>query len=160
MNIIRLFCGLYLVIIYLSVSNKNHEVLHTSLANIQSSKKKGKKPSKFDCEKAASEYLEYLLLKNGLMFRLGLTEKYGRLLESETNGDLSSLYKRKYDRSLKKMSSIAQKVESRHGRARDLFDLLLECLILFGEKYSPGYIFTSNKDALRYLESVDKLGSQ
>ncbi|PPS97573.1 Uncharacterized protein GY17_00000552 [Cryptosporidium hominis] len=160
MNIIRLFCGLYLVIIYLSVSNENHEILHTSLANIQSSKKKGKKPSRSDCEKAASEYLEYLLLKNGLMFRVSLTERYSKLLDSETNNGLLELYKRKYNKSLQKMSLIAKKIESRHDKARDLFDFLLECLILFGEKYSPGSIFESNKDALKYLDSVEKLGSQ
>ncbi|CAD98340.1 hypothetical protein [Cryptosporidium parvum Iowa II] len=160
MNIIRLFSGLYLVIIYLSVSNENHEILHTSLANIQSSRKKGKKPSRFDCEQAASEYLEYLLLKNGLMFRVSLTERYSKLLESETNSSLLELYKRKYTKSLQKMSSIAQKIESKHDQARSLFDVLLECLILFGERYSPESIFENNKDALKYLDSVEKLGNQ
>ncbi|KAK9172359.1 hypothetical protein CmeUKMEL1_05655 [Cryptosporidium meleagridis] len=160
MNIISLFCGLYLVIIYFSVPNENQEILHTSLTNIQSSRKKGKKLSRLDCEKAASEYLDYLLLKNGLMFRVGLTEKYVRLLESETDSNLSEALKRKYSKSVQKMSSIAEKVESRHDEARNLFETLLECLVLYGGKYSPENIFLENKDELKYLDSVGKIGNQ
>ncbi|TRY51336.1 Uncharacterized protein CTYZ_00001733 [Cryptosporidium tyzzeri] len=160
MNIVRLFCGIYLVIIYLSVSNENHEILHTSLANIQASKKKGKKPSRLDCEDAASEYLDYLILKNKLMFRVGLTEKYARLLESETNEGLSRSYSYNYHKSIKEMSNIAKKIDNIYEQARRIFDVLLECLILFGERYSPESIFENNKDALKYLDSVEKLGSQ
>ncbi|KAH8582227.1 uncharacterized protein ELE39_003548 [Cryptosporidium sp. chipmunk genotype I] len=158
MNCLKLFCGLCLLVICLYDPRINYRIQHTSLANIRSSMKiKKTRSTRHECEQFAERYLNYLLLKNGLMFRAGLTVRYSNLLSSETNSGLVPFHQRKYEKSLKKLSEIATKVESKLEEAESLFELLLDCFREFGEKYSPDFIFRENKDVLRYLSSADTM---
>ncbi|OII73442.1 uncharacterized protein cubi_02654 [Cryptosporidium ubiquitum] len=155
MSFVKLFSGLFLVICLINL-NENVLIQHTSLLSIRSSTKSNKhKPTKLQCEEYAQQYLDYLILKDRFFFRVKMTDKYRSVLSSESDSNLAETAQQRFDSSFEKMVSLSKEIESMLEEVRKLFELLMKCLTVYGEFYSPEKIFQRNNSMLKYLNSVD-----
>ncbi|KAJ1611112.1 putative signal peptide-containing protein [Cryptosporidium canis] len=146
-----------LLCLFLTDLKQHHGVHGGSLIKLRSLAYSGEfSPREADCIEYAEKYLEYLLLKNSFHYRTKITEKYRTILElDESSGaETTESSRRNYELSLKKLVSLSKEMEVQLDEANKLFEFLLICFRFFGEKYSPNYIFTSNKKTLKHLDFV------
>lgn len=154
----KFFGGFLFVILCLINSCKSSETIHISLLSIRSSTESNRSGlTKHQCEAFAREYLDFLLLKNSFFYRVKLTSKYQDSLLSETDPDLTKSAQARYNNSLEKMIQLSKEVESMLENAKKLFEILIKCLTIYGQEFSPEKIFNNNKDLLKHLSSVDAI---
>ncbi|KAF7456901.1 hypothetical protein HWI79_2599 [Cryptosporidium felis] len=126
----------------------------TSFMKLRSSATTSGHLSLRDCINLAEEYLQFLGLKNDLYFRLRATSGYKSLFERENDPDLKKEYEQKLSKSMALLTKASSKVAESDTRSRELFDLLLKCLGIYGADFSPEGILERNKSSLKFLTSA------
>lgn len=110
-----------------------------------------------DCRKYAERYLDFLLLKNKFYYRVNVTSKYEKILSAESNTEARKSIEKNFRRSVHQMTLLSRELESLLDDSVILFNLLLECVKLYGSNYSPNVIFNNNAANLKHLNKVGSI---